>query len=155
MTGPSFTSPLPLRGRGGGGVTSRQLRKNQTDAERKMWFIPRDLDWPKAHFRRQVKIGQYFADFLSHHFKMVIEVDGSQHFEPDGLARDKARTAFLGAEGFSVIRFGNNDVLGNPAGVADKIIDILSSLTPTPTPPHKGEGREETILPHQAKVGKT
>ena len=155
MTGPSLTSPLPLRGRGGGGVTSRQLRKNQTDAERKMWFILRDLDWPKAHFRRQVKIGQYFADFLSHHFKLIIEVDGSQHFEPDGLARDVVRTAFLGAEGFSVIRFGNNDVLGNPAGVADKVIDVLSSLTPTPTPPHKGEGQEETTLSRQAKIGKT
>ena len=120
-----------------------------------MWFILRDLDWPRAHFRRQVKIGQYFADFLSHRFKLIIEVDGSQHFEPDGLARDDVRTAFLGAEGFSVIRFGNNDVSGNSAGVADKIIDYFSSLTPTPTPPRKGEGQEETTVQRQAKIGKT
>ncbi len=152
MTDPSLTSPLPLRGRaferreaagwGGGGVTSRQLRKNPTDAERKMWFILRDIDWPDAHFRRQVKIGSFFADFLSHHFKLVIEVDGSQHFEAEGLARDEARTAFLNVEGFQVIRFGNHDVLVNAAGVADKIIDVLSGLTPTPSPPHKGEGQE-------------
>jgi very-short-patch-repair endonuclease len=73
------------------GVTYRQLRKNQTDAERKMWFILRDLDWPEAHFRRQAKIGQYFADFLSHHFKLVIEVDGSQHFELPTRGRGKRK----------------------------------------------------------------
>ncbi len=128
-------------------ITSRQLRKNPTDAERKMWFILRDLEWPKAHFRRQVKIGNYFADFLSHNFKLIIEVDGSQHFEPEGLVRDEMRTAYLNREGFQVLRFDNHDVLTNASGVADKLIDVLSGLTPTPSPPHKGEGQDLAITP--------
>ena len=128
-------------------ITSRGLRKSPTDAERKMWFILRDLEWPKAHFRRQVKIGNYFADFLSHHLKLIIEVDGSQHFEPEGLARDEKRTAFLNREGFQVLRFDNHDVLTNASGVADKLIDLLSGLTPTPSPPHKGEGQDAIITP--------
>ena len=66
-----FKSTLPLRGREtakrSGGVTrARQFRNNMTDAEWKMWFILRDMDWPEAHFRRQVRIGAYYADFLSH-----------------------------------------------------------------------------------------
>jgi very-short-patch-repair endonuclease len=109
-----------------------------------MWWILRDLKWPEAHFRRQVKIGPFFADFLSHHFKLVIEVDGSQHFELEGLARDERRTAFLNREGFRVVRFGNHDVLSNSSGVTDRLIDVLTSLTPTPSPPHKGEGQLTT-----------
>ncbi len=152
---------LPLRGRvaakrPGGVARSRDLRKNMTDAERKMWFILRDIVWPKAHFRRQVRIGPFHADFLSHHFKLVIEVDGSQHFEPEGLARDEARTKYFAAEGYSLLRFGNHDVLSNASGVADRIIDILSHITPTPTPPHKGEGqkRSSSTLPLRGRVAR-
>jgi very-short-patch-repair endonuclease len=150
---------LPFRGRvaarpPGGEVktTSRQLRKTPTDAERKMWWILRDLKWPKAHFRRQAQIGPFFADFLSHHFKLVIEIDGSQHYDAEGLARDKRRTAFLKREGFHVIRFGNRDVLTNSAGVADRVMFVLTRLCPTrraslANPPPEGEGLIDPELP--------
>jgi very-short-patch-repair endonuclease len=147
---------LPFRGRvaakpPGGEVTSRSLRKSPTEAERKMWWILRDLKWPKAHFRRQAQIGPFFADFISHHFKLVIEVDGSQHFEPEGLARDARRTAFLKREGFRVIRFDNRDVLTNSAGVTDRMIYVLNVLDPTrprnaANPPPEGEGLYDAEL---------
>jgi very-short-patch-repair endonuclease len=113
-----------------------------TDAEKKMWHILRDLDWPQAHFRRQVKIGQYYADFLSHKFKLIIEVDGSQHAEGFGLVHDNRRTEFLNREGFEVIRFFNIDVLTNAAGVHDAIEAKLRSLAPTPDPSPQGGGAE-------------
>ena len=140
---------LPLRGRVGaqrpGGVQrARSLRKNMTDAEKKMWHILRDLDWPLAHFRRQVKIGPYFADFLTHRYKLIVEVDGSQHAEGPGLNHDTRRTAFLNKEGFDVIRYFNIDVLTNAAGVHDAIEAKLHALTPTPDPSPQGGGAETT-----------
>ncbi len=143
----AMNQALPLRGRAGarrpGGVQrARSLRKNMTDAGRKMWHILRDLDWPHAHFRRQVKIGPYFADFLSHKFKLVIEVDGSHHAERAGVARDNRRTALLHREGFDVIRFFNIDVLQNAAGLHDAIEAKLRAMTPTPNPSPQGGGAE-------------
>jgi very-short-patch-repair endonuclease len=129
--------PLPSRGREtakrSGGVTrARQFRNNMTDAEWKMWFILRDMNWPGAHFRRQARIGPYYADFLSHAFKTIIEVDGSQHGEVTGSSHDTIRDAFLRKEGFSILRFWNLDVLKNPSGIHDAVAAHLSSLTPTP-----------------------
>jgi very-short-patch-repair endonuclease len=129
--------PLPLGGRvtakrTGGVVRARELRCNMTDAEWKMWHILRDIDWPGAHFRRQAKIGPFYADFLSHSYKLIIEVDGAQHYEDDAAAIDERRTRFLNREGFKVIRFGNIDVLKNSAGVFDAITDVLKHTIPTP-----------------------
>ena len=93
--------------------------------------------FPDWHFRKQVPIGRDFADFASHRAKLVIEVDGGQHCE----ARDASRTRILKAAGYRVIPFWNNDVLGNPDGVA-MLIDaaLVSSATPTPTLPPQGGG---------------
>jgi very-short-patch-repair endonuclease len=161
---PPQLQTLPFRGRvaakpPGGAVrtTSRTLRKTPTDAERKMWWILRDLKWPKAHFRRQAQIGPFFADFVSHHFKLVIEIDGSQHYDPEGIARDTRRTAFLKREDFHVIRFGNREVLSNSAGVTDRVIFVLTRLDPTrpraaANPPPEGEGLVDPELPELGPV---
>ena len=93
---------------------ARELRKNATDAEKRMWRALRE-NFPDAKFRRQVPIGSYFADFLSFSMKLVIEVDGGQHGEAQEY--DARRTAFIEAQGYRVIRFWNNDVLGNTEGV--------------------------------------
>ena len=128
----------------GGVMRSRQLRKQMTDAERKMWFLLRDLKYPKAHFRRQVPMGPYFADFLSHHYKLVVEVDGGQHNEPINQRKDSQRESWFAREGFQTLRFWNADVLGNPEGVTDAILAALASRLPPPlTTPHKGEGQPE------------
>jgi very-short-patch-repair endonuclease len=128
--------------RPGGEDHSRSLRHDMTDAEWKMWHILRDIDWPGAHFRRQVKIGAYYADFLSHSYHIIVEVDGSQHYEDAAMLYDKRRTRFLEREGFQVIRFGNTDVLRHSEGVYDAIVDVLKNTTPirrfAPPSPHGG-----------------
>ena len=83
-----------------------------TVAETAMWRLLRE-SFKEQHFRRQVPIRHFIVDFASHRAKLVIEVDGGQH----GPAIDAARTAVIEGEGYRVIRFWNNDVLGNPDGV--------------------------------------
>ena len=97
---------------------ARHLRRNMTEAERILWRALRE-SLPGLHWRKQVPMGSYFADFLSHAAKLVIEVDGGQHAK-DG-EHDARRTAFLKAEGYRVLRFWNNDVLGNVDGVLERI----------------------------------
>lgn len=89
--------------------TARMLRKNQTDAERLLWHRLRNRQLLGVKFRRQVPIGQYIADFASLEIKLIIELDGSQHFETQQA--DEFRTGFLQREGYKVIRVWNNDVL--------------------------------------------
>ncbi len=97
---------------------ARELRKNATDAEKALWRLLRE-NFRSAKFRRQVPIGSYFADFFSFPARLVIEVDGGGHGEAQSY--DAARTAFLEARGLRVIRFWNNDVLGNAEGVLTQI----------------------------------
>src|SRR6478735_3338919 len=90
-------------------------------------------DW---HFRRQVPIRHYIVDFASHRAKLVIEVDGGQH----ATDVDAPRSAIIEAEGYRVIRFWNNEVLGNPDGVWRAIDAALHPDHPHPTLPHRGGG---------------
>jgi very-short-patch-repair endonuclease len=106
---------------------ARELRKNATEAEKRMWRALRE-NFPGAKFRRQVPIGPYFADFFSFAAKLVIEVDGEQHGEAQDY--DARRTAFLESQGLRVIRFWNNDVLSNMEGV---VATIAESMSPSPS----------------------
>ena len=111
---------------------ARAMRASPTDAERKLWWHLRHrLSAPGTHFRRQVRLGPYIADFASHSAKLVIEVDGGQHAER--LELDVARTRFLESEGYRVLRFWNNDVLRNIDGVLE-VIQRAIAATPTPNP---------------------
>src|SRR5207247_3648144 len=89
---------------------------------------------------RQATIGPYVADFASHQLRIVIEVDGGQH----SLSRsDEARTRYLEANGYRVLRFWNNEVLENTSGVLsaiDTAIDADRPPTPDPSPPQAGGG---------------
>jgi very-short-patch-repair endonuclease len=117
---------------------ARAMRLAPTDAERKLWWHLRHrLPLPSSHFRRQVRLGSYIVDFACHHFKLIVEVDGGQHAED--RRRDALRTRFLEREGYRVLRFWNNEVLKNIDGVLELIQSAILA-TPTPTPPHKGEG---------------
>jgi very-short-patch-repair endonuclease len=87
------------------------LRRNQTDAERRLWRHLRSRRLLALRFRRQHPIGPYFADFACLELRLVIELDGRQHADPRGLERDRVRTAALEERGYEVIRFWNNDVL--------------------------------------------
>jgi very-short-patch-repair endonuclease len=115
------------------------LRANQTDAERALWKKLRGLKSEGFHFRRQAPIGNYIADFACHSALLVIEVDGGQHAEAKGIARDDARTAWLESQGYRIIRFWNNDVLGNIEGVMIEVMDSLVSPHPYPSPSRGGE----------------
>ncbi len=116
------------------------MRATPTEAERKLWWHLRHrLPLANGHFRRQVHLGNYIVDFACHGMKIVIELDGGQHAGQE--SRDAKRTAFLESEGFRVLRFWNVDVMKNIDGVLELIQSSIPS-TPTPTPPHKGEGKE-------------
>ena len=120
------------------------MRHEPTDAERVLWQHLRHLVVDGSHFRRQATIGPYFADFACHAARLVIELDGGQHNEAPGLARDAQRTADLESRGYRVLRFWNNEVLGNLAGVMETIAAVREAGPPRPTPPrhasHGGRG---------------
>ena len=107
-----------------------------------MWQVLQQFNAQGRHFRRQVPIGRYFADFASHHPKLVIEVDGDTHGTESGESRDAVRTAFLAEAGYPVLRFANRDVLDNPDGVWRAIENELVRSTPTPGPSPHGGGEE-------------
>ena len=118
-------------------ATARKLRRNQTDAERTLWFRLCDRRLNGMKFRRQVMIGDYVVDFCCESARLIIELDGGQHVE--SAAADAKRTADLEARGYLVLRFWNNDVLRNIDGVLEAIIDTLSPVPPHPTPLPNGE----------------
>lgn len=101
---------------------ARRLRREMTDAERVLWRALRE-SLPEYHWRKQVPLGAYFADFLSHPAKLILEADGGQHAAT--VTSDAKRTAFLEAEGFRVLRFWNNDILDNTSGVIGAIAQAL------------------------------
>jgi len=90
-----------------------------------LWRVLRIYKDKGFHFRRQVPMGSYIADFVCHKAKLVIEVDGGQHGTDAGIAADKTRTAWLETQGYRVVRIWNNDVLGNIEGVTQLINDAL------------------------------
>jgi very-short-patch-repair endonuclease len=103
---------------------ARRLRRDMTDAERALWGRLR-LGRLGVKFRRQMPIGRFIADFASLGAKLVIEVDGGQH---DAARRSEhERTVALEAAGFFVLRFWNNDVLGNIDGVLGEITRAIAA----------------------------
>jgi len=134
------------------------MRHGPTDAERLLWQYLRHLSVAGSHFRRQATIGPYFADFACHAPRMVIELDGGQHNEASGLTRDAKRTADLQARGYRVLRFWNNDVLGNVEGVMETIAAAVRETSPPPpTPPrhasHGGRGVESATFRQRERQG--
>jgi very-short-patch-repair endonuclease len=108
---------------------ARQLRRSMTDAERKLWWHLRQFPSETSHFRRQATIGPYFVDFTCHQKRIVIEVDGSQHF--DRLRMDNLRSAFLKLARISVLRFWNNEVLQQTDAV---MATIYAAVYESPAP---------------------
>jgi len=116
----------------------RALRREPTEAERKLWYLLRSLKPLGMHFRRQAPIGIYIADFVWHAGKLVIELDGSQHADTR-LAYDSRRAAWLQSQGYRVLRFWNNDVLNAPRSVGEAIL-LAAQKNPTPNPSPQGGG---------------
>ncbi len=107
-----------------------------TDAQRRLWSRLRRRQLDGLRFRRQAPIGPYYADFICLEEKLIIELDGGQHaIEREA---DAARARWLESEGYRVLRFWNNEVLGNTDGVIEEIRRITGATLPfTPaTLPH-------------------
>jgi len=90
---------------------AKELRKNSTDAEKKLWECLRRKNINGLKFRRQEPIGNFIVDFVCYEKKLAIEIDGNQHLNQKYY--DKDRDNWLKSNGFSVLRFGNDDVLKN------------------------------------------
>jgi len=118
---------------------AQRLRKNPTDAETRLWSRLRRKQLAGFRFRRQVPLGPYVADFVCLEARLIVEADGGQHAE---RAADNVRTAWLEAQGYRVLRFWNNDVLGNTDGVIQAVRSALSKYPPPQPSPARGEGEK-------------
>lgn len=103
---------------------ARDLRRRQTDNERKLWARLRDRRLNGLKFRRQAPCGPFIADFLCD--KAIVELDGSQHAEAVNMLSDAARTERLNGLGNEVFRIWNADLKSNMDGVLDQIVDIAT-----------------------------
>jgi very-short-patch-repair endonuclease len=157
------TNPSPISGEGGARPASagregegwyhptrkellaraKWMRANPTEAERRLWSFLRDRRLAAFKFRRQQVIEPYIVDFVCFAERLIIESDGSQHAESKD---DAGRDAFLRAQGFRILRFWNNQVLGESEAVAAAIFAGVSVPHPpkpsawAPPSPVKGEG---------------
>jgi very-short-patch-repair endonuclease len=134
---------------------ARNLRRNATPAERKLWNALRLLDLPPGHFRRQAPIGPYVADFAHHGLRLIVELDGDQHGRPEGLAKDTRRTAHLSALGYRVMRFWNHEIADDCDGVVETILAHAAEPPPTRTLPSASRGEGDPNAGSRASNGKS
>jgi very-short-patch-repair endonuclease len=122
---------------------ARQMRRTPTEAERKLWWHLRHrLGMEGTHFRRQVRIDRYIVDFACHAARVIVEVDGSQHALH--VTADEERTKILRANGYSVLRYWNNEIFSNIDGVLEDIQQAITR-TPTPSPSPQGGGEQNSV----------
>ncbi|MFB3059465.1 MAG: endonuclease domain-containing protein [Gammaproteobacteria bacterium] len=103
---------------------AKQLRSNSTDAERNLWAHIRNRRLEGWKFRRQLPIGRFIVDFACAELRIIVEIDGGQHAEK--IHYDLGRTRFLQSKGYQVVRYWNNEVLGNIEGVLEALTLTLS-----------------------------
>jgi very-short-patch-repair endonuclease len=153
------TLPPPLAGEGRGGGRprwlvspkmrkhARSLRLEQTDAEKSLWRELRGHRLNGAGFRRQTPIGSYIVDFVSHRAKLIVELDGGQHYENAHALKDLRRDRYLMSKGFRVLRFGNNEMLQNRAGVLHAIRSAIELAPSLPSPASGGGEKHGEVTP--------
>ncbi|ASP32311.1 endonuclease domain-containing protein [Labrenzia sp. VG12] len=104
-------------------ANARTLRSNMTDAEKKLWHVLRAHRLEGIPFRRQMPIEGYIVDFAAPSYRLIVDLDGSQHAETPDVKRDQERDLVLSSQGWTVLRFWNSDVLTNLDGVCRKILE--------------------------------
>jgi very-short-patch-repair endonuclease len=124
------------------------MRKNPTSAEQKLWKHLRKDRLGGLHFRRQHPIGPYIVDFCCVPKRLVVEIDGYFHEDPERAARDRTRTVWLNAAGYRVVRFKDSDPLAAVLAAIAQAAGVGSQLDrrrgpPPPTPPPEGRGEIE------------
>jgi len=115
---------------------AKNLRKQSTDAELRLWYYLRAKRTLSLKWRRQHPIPPYIVDFYCHQAKLVVELDGGQH-EVDV---DSRRTTYIRSQSIEVIRFWNHDVLSKTEAVMDEILRVVQIRTLSPSPSPVGEG---------------
>ena len=123
---------------------ARQLRKNMTAQEVKVWARLRQLRPQGLHFRRQAPLKGYILDFVCFDRRLIVEIDGSQHGKGVQIRHDEQRDAIFASEGFLTFRFWNHEIDRDLNGVIDTIFARALARPPTRPlcghPPHEGEG---------------
>lgn len=132
-------------------TAARRMRSNATGAEARLWNHLRRHPMIGSHFRRQVIVGPFIADFACMAARLIVEVDGSQHGEQGNVSRDEMRTKWLEAEGYRVLRFWNNDVFANIDGVLSEIHAALNG-SDGEIPELKHERRRKSDHPTPART---
>ena len=128
---------------------ARHLRHHLTDCERLLWSRLRNRGLARFKFRRQHPWPPYVLDFYCAELRLVVELDGGQHHDEAGLAKDRLRTVYLQQQGLEVLRFSNLDVMRNLEGVLTEILRWLETRAPSPQPsPRRGEGAGLKSLNH-------
>jgi very-short-patch-repair endonuclease len=121
-------------------TNAKSLRSNQTEAEQRLWYHLRAHRFMDLKFKRQKPIGRYIVDFVCVERLLIIELDGGQHAEQVGY--DQQRDAWLRGQGYTILRFWNNEVMQQLEGVLEQIrITIISKPSPPAPLPPAGEGR--------------
>ncbi|MFA5076762.1 MAG: endonuclease domain-containing protein [Patescibacteria group bacterium] len=100
---------------------ARNLRKNSTSQESKLWYLLRSKNFSDNKFRRQYPIGDYIVDFCCPASKLIIELDGGGHNKNDQILKDNKRDQYLKSQGFKILRVWNNEIDKNLDGVANEI----------------------------------
>ncbi|MGB0129881.1 MAG: endonuclease domain-containing protein [Rhodocyclaceae bacterium] len=118
---------------------ARKLRAASTDPERLLWSRLRGHRLAGLKFRRQQPFGPYVVDFVCMEKRLVVEADGGQHAEAEGI--DARRDAWLREQGFLVLRFWNNEVMENLEGVLETILARCETASPSPPAPLPPEER--------------
>jgi len=108
---------------------AKTLRRKQTEAEQRLWYHLRAHRFLGLKFKRQKPMGRYIVDFVCLEQRLIIELDGGQHSEQ--LHYDQDRDAWLRSQGYTVLRFWNNDVMQQLEGVLEQ---IRCTLSPDPSP---------------------
>ncbi|MGZ8184209.1 MAG: DUF559 domain-containing protein [Methylobacter sp.] len=135
---------------------ARELRKNATDCERLLWQHLRAHRLQGFKFKRQQPLGLYIVDFVCFEARLIIEADGGHH--ADQSEYDTRRDGWLRSQGFTVLRFWNNEILTNIAGVLERIVEGCQN-SPSPQPlPRRGGGAKadaedrQNTNPHQTEA---
>ena len=126
----------------------RKLRRNQTDAEKKLWALLRNRQLEGVKFRRQFSLSGYILDFYSPEYKLGIEADGGGHYEDKGRQRDELRTRELNKLGVEIIRFSDRDILTNIEGIYERIKKVIEEKKNNPPHLHplpKGRGDQKVF----------
>ncbi|MBL5912036.1 endonuclease domain-containing protein [Enterobacter asburiae] len=111
---------------------AKQLRRELTKEERRLWYLLRSRRFENHKFRRQHPVGNYILDFACCAARLAVELDGGQHDEEQKY--DRQRTCWLNEKGWHVIRFWNNELWDNEEAVLEKILETLQMLQPSPRP---------------------